>query len=342
MRLNFLHILPSIALLATAFSSSPNYQLNSYSVGSGSTNSSASATYNLQANTGEVSGAPASSTTYTINSGGIQAEQAHVPTAPTLSNNGGTYFNKLNFIIAPSGNPSDAKFSVAVSTTSNFTVTNYVQADGTLNTTPVYQTYAAWGGASGTLATGLVSSTTYWFKTNVTQGKFTATTYGPSANVSTAGGPSVSFSLSPTTMNMGSLLPNTIVTSPSNVSLTFATNAANGGSIYMAGQFAGLRSTSSSNYTLQTTPPSANLSAVNEGFGLQSVTASAPMSAQSPFNGSSNVVGAVTTTFQPVYSATSSVTSGTSTAKLMAKSAIFTPSATDYQDTLTFIAAAVF
>jgi len=332
----------SIPLLMAAFSSSGTYELNSYNVGGGGTNSASSSTYSLQGNVGEVGGDPTSGSTYTVKSGAVQEEQANVPPAPTLSNGGGTYFNKLNFIINTGGNPSDTKFSVAVSTTSNFTVTNYVQADGTLSGTPVYQTYAQWGSGTGTLATGLVSSTTYWFKVNAGQGKFTYSAYGPSASLATAGGPTLSFSLSPASENMGSLLANTVVTSPSSLSFTFSTNAGNGGTVYMAGQFTGLRSPSSSNYTLGVSQPGGDLSSLSEGFGLKGLTASAPLSIQTPFNGTGNNVGAITTTFQPVFAATSAVNSGTATANLLAKSSIATPSATDYQDVLTFVAAAVF
>lgn len=139
---------------------------------------------------------------------------------------------------------------------------------------------------------------------------------------------------------MGSLLAGSVVTSPSTISLTFATNAANGGTIYMAGQNTGLVSASSSNYNIHVSPPSGDLSSLSEGFGLQALTASSPLAIQSPYNGSGNVVGAVYTTFQPVFAATSLVTSGTATATLLAKSSISTPSATDYQDTLTFVASA--
>jgi hypothetical protein len=327
--------------LATLPASS-TYKLNNYSVGAGSTNSSASTNYKLQASTGEVSANPASSATYTANTGAVKAEQANVPPAPTLSNGGGTYFNQLNFIINQGSNPSDATYSVAVSTTSGFTVTNYVQADGTLNTTPVYQTYSAWGSGTGTLAVGLSPGTAYWFKVNVSQGKFTQSAYGPSATVSTiVAGPTLSFSLTPNTLNLGSLLAGSVVTS-STVSLTFATNATNGGTIYMAGQNTGLVSATSGNYNIHVSPPSGDLSSLGEGFGLQALTASSPLATQSPYNGSSNVVGAVYTTFQPVFAATSSVASGTATAALMAKASTSTPSATDYQDTLTLVASASF
>jgi hypothetical protein len=330
-----------ILTLFASLSSSNTYKLNSYSVGSGSTNSSSSSTYSLEASAGQVSGATSASANYQTKSGAIQAQQANVPTAPTLSNGGDTYYDRLNFIINIANNPTDATYSVAVSTTSNFIVINYVQADGTLASTPVYQTYTQWGSGTGTLAIGLNSGTTYWFKVNAIHGKFTASAYGPSANVATISlGPTIGFALSPSNLDLGSLLAGSIVTSPSNISLTFSTNANSGGTIYMAGQYAGLRSASSSNYTIQVSPPSGDLSALSEGFGLQNITASSPLTSQSPYNGSGNTVGAVYTTFQPIFTATSAVSSGESTAKLMAKSSISTPSSTDYTNTLTFIAAA--
>lgn len=321
--------------------SSPNFNLNSASLGgSGSTNSSTSTTYKLNASAGGTQGSTANSTNYQTKSGVIQSQQSNVPTAPTLSNNVGLYYNKLNFIISTSGNPTDATYSVAVSTTSNFTITNYVQADGTLKTTPIYQTYTAWGSGTGTLAVGLTPNTAYWLKVNAIQGRFSASGYGPSATASTAQ-TTLSYSLTPNTLNFGSLLAGSVVSS-STISFTYATNAANGGNIYMAGSDTGLKSPSSSNYLIKVNPPSGDLSSLSEGFGLQALTASSPLSAQAPYNGSSNVVGSVYTSFQPVFTASAPVTVGTATAKLIAKSSVSTPSASDYSNTLTFIAAASF
>jgi len=329
----------SFGLLAV-ISSSTGFKLNSYSLDGGSTNSSTSTTYKLNASSGATQDSTTASTNYKTKSGVIQSQQANVPVAPTLSNNGGAYTDRLNFIINTSGNPTDATYSVAVSTTSNFTVTNYVQADGTLNTTPVYQTYTAWGSGTGTLALGLTSGTAYWFKINAIHGRFSASGYGPSATISTGSAATLSYSLTPNTLNLGSLLAASIISS-STISFTFSTNAANGGTIYMAGDFTGLRSTARS-YTVTVTPPSGDLSSLGEGYGLQGLTASAPLTIQSPYNGASNVVGAVYTSFQPVFAATSAITTGTATAKLIAKSSVSTPSSTDYQNTLTFVAAASF
>lgn len=328
-----------IGLVFAAASSSTNFKLNDYNLGAGGTAQSSSSNYKLQATVGENAGSTTSSTNFNIKSSSIEARQAFVPPAPTLSNGGGTYFNRLNFVINTGNNPTDAKFSVAVSTTSNFTVTNYVQADGTLAATPVYQTYSQWGSGTGTDAIGLSASTTYYFKVNAAQGTFTQSAYGPSANSTTTVANTISFSLSPSSLNMGSLLAGSIISSPSNISLTFATNASNGGSIYMSGQYTGLRSATES-YTIAVSPPSGDLSSLGEGFGLQNLTPSSPMTAVSPYNGASNVVGAVYTTFKPILNSTTSVSSGTSTAVLKAKSSVSTPTATDYQDVLTFIASA--
>jgi hypothetical protein len=322
-----------------AFSSSSNYQLKSYGVNSGGTNSSASSTYSVQAGTGEVSGNVSGGPTYKTKSGSVEAQQANVPGAPTLDNGGGSYSNKLGFIISTSGNPTDTTYVVAVSTTSNFAVTNYVQADGTLGSSQVFQTYTQWGGSSGSFAIGLSSSTTYYFKVAAMQGQFTATGFGPSANSSTGGAPALSFSLTPNTINMGNLSAGSVVNSPSNISFTFTTNATFGGTIYMAGSSTGLTS-SSNGYNIHITGPSGDLSSLGEGFGFQGLTASAPLSIQPPYNIGSNTVGAVYTTFQPVYVASTSVASGTATGTVKAKAAISTPAASDYSDTLTFVAAA--
>lgn len=330
----------SFGLLA-ALTSSTNFYIKDASLGGGSTNSSTSTTYKLNATAGDTQGSATSSSTYQTKSGVVQGDQANVPVAPTLSNNAGAYTDKLNFIINVSGNPSDTTYSVAISTTSNFTVTNYIQADGTSNTTPVYQTYTAWGSGTGTLAVGLTSGTAYWFKVNAIHGKFSASGYGPSATISTGSAATLSYSLTPNTINMGSLLAGSVVSSGT-ISFTYATSAANGGNIYVAGATTGLESASSSNYSINVSPPSGDLSSLVEGFGLQALTASSPLSMQSPYNGSSNVVGSIYTSFQPVFSATAPVVGGTATAKLMAKSSVKTPSATDYTDTLTFIAAASF
>lgn len=332
-------MISGVVLSLASFSASNSYQLNNYGINSGGSNSTASSTFSANVSSGEANGAASGATTYTAKSGSIEAQQANVPGAPTLDNGGGGYINKLNFIINTSSNPSDTTYVVEVATDSGFSSPQYVQTDGTLGSTQVFQTYSQWGSGTGTFAIGLNAATTYWFKVAAMQGKFTATAFGPSANATTGNEPTLSFSLSPNTLSFGNLNAGSVTSGPSNLSFTLDTNAAFGATIYVAGSNAGIHSTAAGN-TIAVSPPSGDLSSLSEGFGLQGISASSPLSIQSPYNGASDVVGAIYTTFQPIFSSSSSVSSGTATAGLKAKASATTPAAQDYTVTLTFVAAA--
>jgi hypothetical protein len=330
--------LVSLLVNFAAFSQSTNYQLNNYGVNAGGTNSSSSTTYSLNGAAGELGSSASGAATYQTKSGSIEAQQANVPGAPTLSNGSGTYYNKLNFIIDTQNNPSDTTYVIAVATDAGFSSTQYVQADGTLGSSQVFQDYTSWGGGSGTLAIGLSSSTRYWFKMAALQGKFTESAFGPSANEITAA-PALSFSLSPSTLNMGNLTAGSVITGPSDISFTFSTNATFGGTVYLAGSNTGLHSAATS-HTIDVSPPSGNLTSMNEGFGLQGLTASAPLVIQSPYDGTSNTMGSIYTTFQPLFTSSSAVVGGSATSTVKAKASATTPAANDYSVTLTFVAAA--
>ncbi len=105
-----------------------------------------------------------------------------VPGTPTLINTGGALYDSLDFIIDNGGNSSDTNFAIAISS-DNFATTNYVQADDTVSTSPVWQTYTAWGGSSGQRITGLLSSTSYSIKVAARYGPASETGY---SNVATA------------------------------------------------------------------------------------------------------------------------------------------------------------
>lgn len=324
-------------VLFAAVSSSSTLQLNTYSLGSSSTTNSQSATYFIEGSAGELQGSGTVSTTYGANTGSLQSQQGSVPPAPTLSTNGGIYYNQLLMTVATGGNASDTTYSVAIST-NNFTTTNYVQVDGTVGATPVYRTYSQWGGASGSTISGLLPNTTYKAKVNALQAKFTATAYGPQASATTTI-PTLAFSLSPNTLTLGALAAGSVVTS-SNVSLTYSTNGANGGYVYVSGTNGGLKSVKN-NVILSST--SGDLSALTQGFGVQSIAATqssgGPFTAQTPFTVSGSSVGAVNTAFQPIYASSTPVTSASASLVVKAKSSATTPAANDYQEILTFVAA---
>ena len=326
-------------LALAAFSSSSHYQLQSYGINSGGTNSSSSSNYSLQGRAGEIGGSTPGSTSYSAKNTSEQTQQASVPPAPSVDNGSGTYSNKLHIVVNNSANPSDATFAIAISSSSGCASPSYIQADGTSGSSQVWQSYSSWGGSSGTYATGLSSTTTYYFCVAASEGKFTNSAFGPSANATTASAASISFSVSPNSYAFGTLTPGSVSTS-STISFTFTTSAANGGTIYISGDSTGLQSPSNSNYTIQVSPPgTGDLDSSNEGYGLQS-TGATSLTAQSPYSSGSNIVGSIYTTFQPLYTASAPVASGSATAVVKAKSQITDPSGTDYASTLTFVAAA--
>ncbi len=333
-------------LLFGAFSSSTNYNLNSYSIGPAGTSNSSSTTYHAQVNGGGVSGTE-SSPNNTAGTGGVQTEQLAIPQAPTVSNGSNTYYDQLLVTLNDYENvpntstyPSDVQFAVEVSTSSTFASGNlYLQTGGILGASPVYQSYTAWGGTSGTPIVGLASSTTYYVRVAAMQGLFTNTEFGAAASAATVS-PSITYSVSPNSLSLGNLLPGAIVTSGA-ISFSLTTNGVYGASIFAAGQNGGLFSAANG---ATITALSGNLSSSTHGFGLQGLTASqsagGPLAIDSPYNVSGTNVGTETTTYTPVFTTPTAITSGSATLDVLAKAASSDPPSTDYQEVLNFVAAA--
>lgn len=350
--------LPSIGLagfmlLFAQLPSSSNYQLNNFDYGSGGTGNSSSTNYRLNATTGEVSNTESGSTNFNVRSGNNNTQQADVPPAPTFTNPA-NHYNRLRFIINPSTNPSDTLFSIAIST-DNFTTTNYVQSDNTVG--PVrgiedYQTYAAWGGASGQFVIGLAPSTTYQIRVNAFQGSFTETQYGPSASAATVA-PSITFDIDvaatdtetnpPFSASIGNLFPATVTTAANRVWVDLDTNAEAGAKVYVRSANSGLTSPSKSS-TISSA--SADLAVAATGYGVQAVSATqssgGPFVSLAPYNVTAQNVGIVNTSLRQIFSSALPITAGRASFQIMAKAASSTPASDDYQDTLTVIAAASF
>lgn len=332
------------ALILAAMPASSNYQLNNYSFGSGGVGNASSSNYRLNGVSGEVSGQNASSTNYSVKSGNNNVQQAHVPTAPTFTNPA-NYYNKLKLVIATANNASDAVYAISISSDNFATDTRFVKSDNTVGNTLTladYQTYTAWGGASGFNIIGLQPSTTYTVKVKAMQGAFTETQYGPTAQAATVG-PQISFSVSPTTEALGNLTAATVITSPSNVTATLSTNAEGGGNIYISGQNGGLNSPKTGTTITSAT---ADLSLASTGFGVQSASATqtsgGPLSAQSPYNSSAQTVGLVDSTLRIIYQTLAPITNGQGSFSIKAKASSNTPAAADYAEVLTVVAAAIF
>jgi hypothetical protein len=313
----------------------------------------ASSSYAIEGIAGEQDATKLSGTTYDLGPGLQFTNQANVPPAPTFTNPA-NYYNKLKLVLSTGSNPSDTLFAIAIST-DNFTTTNYVQSDTTVGATlglEDYQTYSAWGGASGFTIIGLTAGTTYKVKVKSWQGKFTETGYGPESSASTVDA-RLTFDIDvsatdsdtdpPYITDIGSLVAGTVTSSPEKIWVDFDTNGESGGKVYVVANNAGLQSSRAS-YTISSV--TGNLTALSEGFGAQgsSATQSAggPFSITGAYNLSSNNVAVTDKTIREIFTTSAPVTSARGSFLLKAKSSAVTPAASDYTETLTVVASASF
>lgn len=338
-----------LIMLIAALPASSNYKLQSFGIGTGGTagsNSSGSAQYTLEGISGETNANSLSSATYSAKSGFINTQQANVPKI-TLTNSTGSLYDKLKFVLDTQSNPSDTKYAIAIST-DNFSTTKYIKQDNTVGETLTisdYQTYTAWGGAGGAFVTGLSASTTYYVKAKAMQGKFTETGYGPVSNAATVAGSSITFTLSPSSLDLGTLPAGSIVDSPSNITTTLDTSASQGGNVYITGANGGLKSNNAS-HTIASASVDLASPSPSEGFGARNVsitqTSGGPFTVVSPYDVAGTNVGIVDSTIRVIYSSGAAIVGGSATTILKAKASDITPAATDYTEIITIIAAAIF
>lgn len=335
-----------IGLLAAA-PSSTNYILRNYDVGSGGSTSSSSTNYQLNGVTGSQSSSLQSSTNYQVGNGENNVQNSNVPPAPTFSNPS-NYYDRLKVVLNTGNNPSDTKYQIAISN-DNFVTTKYIQNDNTIGTgtsITTYQTYTAWGGAGGFLVLGLSPSTTYQVKVRSLQGNSTGSAFGPSSNAATVA-TSIAISLSttltstpPFPVSFTSLTPGTVVSGNADAIIGLTSNALNGGQIYIKSNNSGLTSAST---TTTISSLSTDLASANSGYGAQVIAASqtsgGPLSAMSPYDGSNDSIGSLSTTLQALLKTNGPITAASGTVRLKAKASSAIPSASDYSDVLTLVAA---
>ena len=327
--------------------SSTNYILKSYGFDSSGTNGLGFSSTNYAAfgTVGEPDNALMTSANYKSGNGLVYTTIASVPPAPSLTNPS-SYYNKLLLIINKiASDASDYTYAVAISTDNFVTDTKYIQTDNTVGTSfgiANFRSYTSWGSTSGLLITGLNPGVTYTVKVKARQGLYTESSWGPTAQVATSN-PTMSFSVSPNSVNIGNMTPGSIATSPT-ITTTTTTNGTGGTAVYVYDSNAGLKSTSTS-YTISAV--SSDLSVTSEGYGAQSnaisQTSGGPMEALSPYNGSGNSVGILNSTENGIFDSTNQpVTAGVGKFVLQAKPGTTARAATDYTDTLTVIASALF
>jgi len=354
-----LALLAGGAFFLAALPSTTNYELNSYGFGSGGTAGSSTSNYSLEGITGEISGQTAATSNYSAEPGFIETQQANVPKI-TLTNPS-NYYDKLHFVIDQQSNPTDALYALQVCVGSDWVAgscggtTMYVKNDNTLESSlsvADYQKYTTWGGSGGANIIGLTPSTTYYIRAKATQGQFTESAYGPSSGASTSA-QQISFCLY-TNANCGAggasesfsgLVAGTPATSPSNIGVDFATNADSGGSVYIYSANGALVSVSAPGSPITSATADLGSGATAQGFGAQVISTSqtsGSLTKLSPYNLGSNNVGQISTVANTILSASSPLVGGQAAIQLQAKASNTTPSASDYTDTVTLIAAASF
>lgn len=344
----FTGLLTGTMFFLAATPSSTNYNLRTYEFGNGGTDNSSSTNFRIEGSAGEQLGTPTSSTNYNLNSGETASQGASVVPKPTLTNPDG-YYDRLKLVLNPGSNPSDTRYLIAISS-DGFATTRYVQTDNSVAssyTISNYQTYTAWGGASGIFINSLTQGTTYQVKVRALQGSFTESAYSPVSDSIATVTPSLSFGVAttltgtpPFAVSFSSLTAGTVFAGTADGTVNISSNAKLGGSVYIRSLNAGLTSTLAGT---SITSATADLTSASSGYGAQVITATqsvgGPLAAVSPYNGATNNVGGLTTAYQQLLSSSAPVFSGSSTIRFKAKASTITSASTDYTDTVTFVAA---
>lgn len=109
-------------------------------------------TYYFRANSRNIYGLPNAQTAIIST-----VTRANAPSAPTVSI---VSTDSLNVLINENSNPPATEFRILISST-NWTITKYIQANGSVGDAAVWRTKANWGGDSGRDITGLTPNTQY-------------------------------------------------------------------------------------------------------------------------------------------------------------------------------------
>jgi hypothetical protein len=164
---------------------------------------------------------------------------AKTPATPTVKN--ATLTSLAVAVGSGDGNPADTTYALLETTT-----TNYVQADGTLNGTVVFQTAAVWGTVT---VGGLNSGQTYKFAAVAQNGAGTNTGFGPATSGTTLAPTvptitigSLTLTFPPTAVNRASpvqtytvsgakLTANIVITAPAGFQISTVSGSADGPSV---------------------------------------------------------------------------------------------------------------
>lgn len=276
---------------------------------------------------------------------------------------GGCY-DKARFEISASSNPSDALYSVQIST-DNF-VSNIQYIDGstfkpesyTNHNINDYRTETVWETEVFNIQ-GLSANTQYYIRLTALHGDFTESDYSIAANATTSAG-SIFFDIDialssgidtestpPYSVAFSSgtaLIAGAAATTATSLTwLDIDSSAAGGVSVIVFGKYGGLYSATTTQ-TITSNTEDLDVTGA-EGFGLQSYYInydnSSPfygeLTATTDYSGDINNVGAVSTTANKIYSGDGPIKSGRTGVYLKARASTGINPASDYSEELYFI-----
>lgn len=350
--------LTGITLFLLLFPASNNYRLDGFQFGGGEFDQS-STNYQMHSVLGE-SNEKMKSGNYGLNSGLKFVQMADTPAAPTLTNDD-NWTDQLKIVINPgihSGD--DTKFAIAISD-DNWVTTQWVQNDNTVDAvlgSEDFQYYSSWGGASGEYIIGLNSNTTYKVRVKAQKGKYTEGMLGPEASASTVG-MTLDFDIDiveqsddesgpPYVIDFGEIVIGTVYGGAEigkYIYINLSSSASLGTYVYVYGTNGGLKS-ASNNYIIESA--SVDLSSASEGFGLIKHNipyedSGGPFVHVAPYNSINNNVGLVDNNLREILNTSgNSIVNGVAGIDVRFRTSQLTPSASDYTEVLTFIAAGTF
>jgi hypothetical protein len=330
------------------------YQLENPTFTSGGGSKSSAGIYSVQDAAG-ASSSDASSTNFKVQTGSIKPLLPGVPGVPTFTNTGGTLYSNLDFVVLNGGNAADTEFAIAISD-DNFTTTNFVQTNDTINTTVAWQTYANWGSASGERLVQLAANTTYKIKVKARIGAgnesgysstSTAATVNPSltmtvAGVSTStsvGGTTTNITTTPIAVPFGNLSIGSIKIGAQTV--TVSTNAVSGytTSVFQDGALRKTNGTTIPALTATNTSPAAWPLSITDGrFGYHSTDSTLCTGTTGRFTSADTFAALSTTPFEVACNTAAVTNESTSIVYKVEVEGLQPPG--DYQNKISYITSA--
>ncbi len=242
--------------------------------------------------------------------------------------------------------------SIATATNVTGQVVTFPSGDLTVGTLYCFN----WNSATAVTTTGSASTTNSGSvttrtstPTNIDTGNYvTDSLTADSISVSASVPQTFTYAISNTADALGSLTAGSVNSSPTPRVLTINTNAGGGWMVWGQDQFTGLKSTATGTTIASTTPgTNSTISGTTEGYNMGVTSAqtggSGTITVAAPFvGGSSGKGGGLDTSMRTVASSTGTANNAQLTLTNNVTLNATTPSATDYADTITLPAAAMF